>query len=69
MINTGYPDVESIAAALIESVEAIVVTRLFEQQPGGGPIARGAPSVTLQVVWRWPVSRVATPAWQAGGQR
>ena len=32
MVDTGYPDVDSIEASLIEPVEAIVVTRLFEQQ-------------------------------------
>jgi predicted phosphodiesterase len=31
MLDTGYPDVESIESSLIEPVEAIVVTRLFEQ--------------------------------------
>jgi putative phosphoesterase len=34
MLETGYPDVESIEASLIEPAEAIVVTRLFEQQAG-----------------------------------
>ena len=34
MLDTGYPDVESIEASLIEPVAAIVVTRLFEQQAG-----------------------------------
>jgi predicted phosphodiesterase len=34
MLDTGYPDVESIEASLIEPVEAIIVTRLFEQQAG-----------------------------------
>jgi predicted phosphodiesterase len=32
MLDTGYPDVESIEGSLIEPVDAIVVTRLFEQQ-------------------------------------
>jgi predicted phosphodiesterase len=32
MLDSGYPDVESIEASLIKPVEAIVVTRLFEQQ-------------------------------------
>jgi predicted phosphodiesterase len=32
MLDTGYPDVESIEGSLIEPVEAIIVTRLFEQQ-------------------------------------
>jgi len=32
MLDTGYPDIESIEASLIQPVEAIVVTRLFEQQ-------------------------------------
>ncbi len=32
MLDTGYPDIESIEGSLIEPVEAIVVTRLFEQQ-------------------------------------
>ena len=35
MLDTGYPDVESIEASLIESIEAIVVTRLFERQASG----------------------------------
>lgn len=34
MLDTGYPDVESIEGSLIEPVEAIVVTRLFEQDAG-----------------------------------
>jgi predicted phosphodiesterase len=34
MLDTGYPDVESIEGSLIEPVDAIVVTRLFEQQAG-----------------------------------
>jgi hypothetical protein len=34
MLDTGYPDVESIEGSLIEPVEAIIVTRLFEQQAG-----------------------------------
>lgn len=34
MLETGYPDVDSIHAALIEPVDAIVVTRLFEEQAG-----------------------------------
>jgi hypothetical protein len=32
MRASGYPDPDSIEAALIEPVEAIVVTRLFEEQ-------------------------------------
>lgn len=32
MLDAGYPDVESIEGSLIEPVQAIVVTRLFEQQ-------------------------------------
>ena len=34
MLDTGYPAVESIEGSLIEPVEAIIVTRLFEQQAG-----------------------------------
>ena len=34
MLATGYPDADSIRASLIEPVDAIVVTRLFEQQAG-----------------------------------
>lgn len=34
MLDAGYPDVESIEGSLVEPVEAIVVTRLFEQQAG-----------------------------------
>jgi hypothetical protein len=32
MLDTGYPDVESIEWSLINPVDATVVTRLFEQQ-------------------------------------
>jgi len=35
MLDTGYPDVDSIEGSLIEPVQPIVVTRLFEQQAGG----------------------------------
>jgi diadenosine tetraphosphatase ApaH/serine/threonine PP2A family protein phosphatase len=34
MRDTGYPDPTSIEASLIDPVEAIVVTRLFEEQAG-----------------------------------
>jgi putative phosphoesterase len=34
MLATGYPDADSIEASLIEPVDAIVVTRLFEGQVG-----------------------------------
>jgi predicted phosphodiesterase len=32
MLDTGYPDADSIAGSLIEPVDAIVVTRFFEEQ-------------------------------------
>jgi hypothetical protein len=32
MRDMGYPDADSIEASLIEPVDAIVVTRFFEQQ-------------------------------------
>jgi len=35
MRATGYPDADSIEGSLIEPVEAIVVTRLFEEHAGG----------------------------------
>jgi putative phosphoesterase len=35
MRATGYPDADSIEASLIEPVEAMVVTRLFEQSAAG----------------------------------
>jgi predicted phosphodiesterase len=35
MLRTGYPDPDSIAAALTDPVEAIVVTRLFEDSVAG----------------------------------
>jgi len=34
MLDAGYPDTESIEGSLIEPVEPIVVTRLFEHQAG-----------------------------------
>jgi predicted phosphodiesterase len=34
MLDTGYPDRNSIKASLIEPVEAIVVTRFFEEHAG-----------------------------------
>jgi predicted phosphodiesterase len=39
MLATGYPDVESIEGSLVDPVEAIAVTRLFEQQAGNQPVA------------------------------
>ena len=32
MLNTGYPDADSIEGSLIEPVDAIIVTRFFEEQ-------------------------------------
>lgn len=34
MLDTCYPDVESIEGSLIDPIEAIVITRLFEQHAG-----------------------------------
>jgi hypothetical protein len=35
MLRAGWPDARSIGAALTEPVEAIVVTRIFEEMAGG----------------------------------
>jgi hypothetical protein len=32
MLDTGYPDADSIEGSLIEPVDAIVVTQFFEEQ-------------------------------------
>jgi putative phosphoesterase len=35
MLEAGWPDEESIKASLVEPVDAIVVTRIFEERAGG----------------------------------